>query len=133
MKYLTCFDGWFCMISKAVTMFENDERFKAVERARDWEDLYESYIVELERKVTVFTCIFISESCTLPDADIILKIYFLKKVSGNQIKKMENWHSRLCFVLHMSKIHKLASDRHRWLPAHLTYVFFSFQFHSINN
>ncbi|CAB4316777.1 unnamed protein product [Prunus armeniaca] len=31
-------------------MFENDERFKAVERARDQEDLYESYIVELERK-----------------------------------------------------------------------------------
>lgn len=39
-------------ISKAVTMFENDERYKAVERARDREDLFESYIVELERKVT---------------------------------------------------------------------------------
>lgn len=39
-------------ISKAVTMFENDERFKAVERARDREDLFENYIVELERKVT---------------------------------------------------------------------------------
>ncbi|XP_068312816.1 pre-mRNA-processing protein 40A-like isoform X1 [Pyrus communis] len=36
--------------SKAVSIFENDERFKAVERARDREDLYESYIVELERK-----------------------------------------------------------------------------------
>lgn len=46
------------MISKAVTMFENDERFKAVERARDREDLYESYIVELERKVIIFTFIF---------------------------------------------------------------------------
>lgn len=39
--------------SKAVSMFENDERFKAVERARDREDLFESYIVELERKVKV--------------------------------------------------------------------------------
>ncbi|KAJ7966494.1 pre-mRNA-processing protein 40A [Quillaja saponaria] len=36
--------------SKAVSMFENDERFKAVERARDREDLFESYMVELERK-----------------------------------------------------------------------------------
>ena len=42
------------LISKAVTLFENDERFKAVERARDKEDLFESYIVELERKVIVY-------------------------------------------------------------------------------
>ena len=43
------------LISKAATMFENDERFKAVERTRDKEDLFESYIVELERKVTIST------------------------------------------------------------------------------
>ncbi|XVE70224.1 hypothetical protein DITRI_Ditri10aG0055700 [Diplodiscus trichospermus] len=36
--------------SKAQSLFENDERFKAVERARDREDLFENYIVELERK-----------------------------------------------------------------------------------
>ncbi|OAY85434.1 Pre-mRNA-processing protein 40A [Ananas comosus] len=36
--------------SKAVTMFEDDERFSAVERARDREDLYESYMVELQKK-----------------------------------------------------------------------------------
>lgn len=35
-------------------MFENDERFKAVERARDREDLFDNYMVELERKVKVF-------------------------------------------------------------------------------
>lgn len=57
-KYLRCSNGCICVISKAVTMFENDERFKAVERARDREDLYESYIVELERKVIIFTFIF---------------------------------------------------------------------------
>ncbi|KAM6543363.1 hypothetical protein CsatB_007810 [Cannabis sativa] len=45
-KELTSSTRW----SKAVTMFENDERFKAVDRARDKEDLFESYIVELERK-----------------------------------------------------------------------------------
>ncbi|KAM1527173.1 hypothetical protein ACFXTI_016372 [Malus domestica] len=45
-KELTSATRW----SKAVSMFENDERFKAVERGRDREDLYESYIVELERK-----------------------------------------------------------------------------------
>ncbi|KAF7850345.1 hypothetical protein BT93_L5602 [Corymbia citriodora subsp. variegata] len=36
--------------SKAMTMFANDERFKAVERNRDREDLFESYMVELVRK-----------------------------------------------------------------------------------
>ncbi|KAJ8762609.1 hypothetical protein K2173_008048 [Erythroxylum novogranatense] len=36
--------------SKAVSLFENDERFKAVEKARDREDLFDSYVVELERK-----------------------------------------------------------------------------------
>ncbi|KAL5706672.1 hypothetical protein ACHQM5_024810 [Ranunculus cassubicifolius] len=36
--------------SKAVTMFEDDERFKAVDRLRDREDLYENYLVELEKK-----------------------------------------------------------------------------------
>uniref|UniRef100_A0A7N2N8C4 FF domain-containing protein n=1 Tax=Quercus lobata TaxID=97700 RepID=A0A7N2N8C4_QUELO len=45
-KELTSSTRW----SKAVSMFENDERFKAVERTRDREDLFESYMVELERK-----------------------------------------------------------------------------------
>ncbi|KAB1203954.1 Pre-mRNA-processing protein 40A [Morella rubra] len=44
-KELTSSTRW----SKAVSMFENDERFKAVERTRDREDLFESYKVELER------------------------------------------------------------------------------------
>ncbi|TKY57919.1 Pre-mRNA-processing protein 40A [Spatholobus suberectus] len=45
-KELTSSMRW----SKAISMFENDERFKAVERPRDREDLFESYMVELERK-----------------------------------------------------------------------------------
>ncbi|XVF36456.1 hypothetical protein REPUB_Repub19eG0060200 [Reevesia pubescens] len=45
-KELTSSMRW----SKAQSLFENDERFKAVERARDQEDLFEYYIVDLERK-----------------------------------------------------------------------------------
>ncbi|KAJ1384756.1 FF domain [Sesbania bispinosa] len=45
-KELTSSTRW----SKAISMFENDERFNAVERLRDREDLFESYMVELERK-----------------------------------------------------------------------------------
>ncbi|KAF8410256.1 hypothetical protein HHK36_002781 [Tetracentron sinense] len=45
-KELTSSIKW----SKAVTMFEDDERFKAVERGRDREDLYENYLVELQKK-----------------------------------------------------------------------------------
>ncbi|KAL1368399.1 hypothetical protein AAHE18_02G118600 [Arachis hypogaea] len=37
-------------LSKAINMFENDERFNAVDKIRDREDLFESYMVELERK-----------------------------------------------------------------------------------
>jgi pre-mRNA-processing factor 40 len=41
-------------------MLENDERFNAVERVRDREDLFESYMVELERKViTLLLCFYI--------------------------------------------------------------------------
>jgi pre-mRNA-processing factor 40 len=32
-------------------MFEDDERFKAVERPREREDLFEGYLVELHKKV----------------------------------------------------------------------------------
>lgn len=35
---------------EAVSMFENDERFTAVERPRDREDLFDGYILELEKK-----------------------------------------------------------------------------------
>ncbi|XP_048616498.1 pre-mRNA-processing protein 40A isoform X1 [Brassica napus] len=40
----------FFLTSKALSLFENDERFKAVDRPRDREDLFDNYIVELERK-----------------------------------------------------------------------------------
>ncbi|CAI9115989.1 OLC1v1017023C1 [Oldenlandia corymbosa var. corymbosa] len=36
--------------SKAVTMFEDDERFKAVEREADREDLFRSYLVDLQKR-----------------------------------------------------------------------------------
>ncbi|PKI72468.1 hypothetical protein CRG98_007135 [Punica granatum] len=45
-KELTSSIKW----SKAVSMFENDERFKAVEKNRDREDLFDSFMVDLERK-----------------------------------------------------------------------------------
>ncbi|CAL0323726.1 unnamed protein product [Lupinus luteus] len=45
-KELTSSIRW----SKAISMFENDERFNAVDKQRDREDLFESYMVELERK-----------------------------------------------------------------------------------
>jgi pre-mRNA-processing factor 40 len=43
---------FFCSpCSKAILMFEDDERFKAVERPREREDLFENYLVELHKKV----------------------------------------------------------------------------------
>lgn len=45
-KELTSSIKW----SKAVDMFQDDERFKAVERSRDREDLFENFIMELQKK-----------------------------------------------------------------------------------
>jgi hypothetical protein len=38
-------------LSKAIAIFENDERFKAVERERDRKDMIESFLEELLNKV----------------------------------------------------------------------------------
>ncbi|MCE0482049.1 hypothetical protein HAX54_040383 [Datura stramonium] len=45
-KELTSSTRW----SKAVTMFEDDERFKAVEREADREDLFRNYLMDLQKK-----------------------------------------------------------------------------------
>ncbi|KAF3680005.1 hypothetical protein FXO37_03560 [Capsicum annuum] len=37
--------------SKSISIVEHDKRFKAVERAKDREDLFEDYVEELEKKV----------------------------------------------------------------------------------
>ncbi|GAB2293747.1 hypothetical protein Dimus_038273 [Dionaea muscipula] len=39
--------------SKAIPLFEDDDRFKAVERPRDREELFENYLVELQKKEKV--------------------------------------------------------------------------------
>ncbi|PHT69351.1 hypothetical protein T459_28838 [Capsicum annuum] len=41
---------YYLTIFKAISIFEHDERFKAVERAKDREDLFEDYVEELEKK-----------------------------------------------------------------------------------
>lgn len=46
--------GYNFVYSKAITIFEEDERFKGVERAKDRENLYEDYLVELGNKVGIF-------------------------------------------------------------------------------
>lgn len=51
---VTCVNRNYFLTSKAMSLFENDERFKAVERPRDREDLFDNYIVELERKVSIW-------------------------------------------------------------------------------
>ncbi|XP_076894676.1 pre-mRNA-processing protein 40A-like isoform X2 [Bidens hawaiensis] len=45
-KELTVSTKW----SKAVAIFEDDDRFKAVERLKDREDIYDDYIMEREKK-----------------------------------------------------------------------------------
>lgn len=39
-------------------MFEDDERFTAVERSREREDLFEGYIAELQKKVGILKTVY---------------------------------------------------------------------------
>lgn len=41
------------LFSKAIALFEDDERYKAVDRSSDREDLFESYLVDLQKKVSL--------------------------------------------------------------------------------
>lgn len=50
------------MNSKAESIFENDERFLAIERDRDRRDLFDGYLEELKNKV----CICMPASHFLP-------------------------------------------------------------------
>jgi hypothetical protein len=51
MSFPWSFTSFCSLCSKAILMFEDDERFKAVERPREREDLFENYLVELHKKV----------------------------------------------------------------------------------
>ena len=51
MTIILCYWFFWTSLSKAVSIFENDERFKAVERDRDRRDMFESFLEELLNKV----------------------------------------------------------------------------------
>lgn len=65
---VVCFLGDLCFLmkillnSKAESIFENDERFQAVERDRDRRDIFDSFLEELKNKV----CICIAPLLFLP-------------------------------------------------------------------
>ncbi|KAK1272020.1 Pre-mRNA-processing protein 40A [Acorus gramineus] len=51
MLEVSCFSLQECYLHYwAISLFEDDERFKAVDRPRDREDLFESYLSELQKK-----------------------------------------------------------------------------------
>ncbi|PHT74954.1 hypothetical protein T459_22231 [Capsicum annuum] len=53
--------------SKAISIFEHDERFKAVEQAKDREDLFEDYVEELEKKVKLLLQNFLEHAKALEE------------------------------------------------------------------
>lgn len=53
------------IFSKVVMMFENDDRFKAVERERDRRDLAEAYLQELGEKVYFAISTTLSSVCNI--------------------------------------------------------------------
>jgi hypothetical protein len=65
--------------SKAVNMFENDERFKAVERDRDRRDLFDNYLEELKNKVN-FCCL--NRSFSFRICMLIIDVYVPTPISS---------------------------------------------------
>jgi len=55
---ILCYQFFWTSLSKAASIFENDERFKAVERDRDRRDMFESFLEELVNKVGSVTSSF---------------------------------------------------------------------------
>jgi len=71
------------LFSKVATLFENDERFKAVERERDRRDLIETYLQELEEKVYFASSIVLSSILNIHPDNLAcvfycIFVYFLK-------------------------------------------------------
>ena len=71
------------LFSKVATLFENDERFKAVERERDRRDLVETYLQELEEKVYFASSIALSFILNINPDNLAcvfycIFVYFLK-------------------------------------------------------
>ncbi|KAF3647276.1 hypothetical protein FXO38_18746 [Capsicum annuum] len=77
--------------SKAISIFEHDEHFKAVERAKDREDLFEDYVEELEKKVKLLLQNFLEHAKALEEQkrNRVEYLEFLK--SSDFIKASSQW------------------------------------------
>lgn len=61
--------------SKVATMFEEDERFKAVERERDRRDLFENFIDELKEKVFSAHLLTFISSCLVQISNTYIYVH----------------------------------------------------------
>ncbi|PHT74962.1 hypothetical protein T459_22239 [Capsicum annuum] len=81
--------GFDC--TKAISIFELDERFKAVKRAKDYEDLFEDYVEELVKKVKLLLQNFLEHAKALEEQkrNRVEYLEFLK--SCDFIKASSQW------------------------------------------
>ncbi|XP_047256255.1 pre-mRNA-processing protein 40B-like [Capsicum annuum] len=77
--------------SKSISIVEHDKRFKAVERAKDREDLFEDYVEELEKKVKLLLQNFLEHAKALEEqkCNRVEYLEFLK--SCDFIKASSQW------------------------------------------
>ncbi|PHT69489.1 hypothetical protein T459_28976 [Capsicum annuum] len=76
---------------EAISIFEHDECFKVVERAKDREDLFEDYVEELEKKVKLLLQNFLEHAKALEEQkrNKVEYLEFLK--SSDFIKASSQW------------------------------------------
>ncbi|PHU09950.1 hypothetical protein BC332_21810 [Capsicum chinense] len=77
--------------SKAISIFEHDEHFKAVERAKDCEDLFEDYVEEYDKKLMLLLQNFLEHAKALEEQkrNRVEYLEFLK--SFDFIKASSQW------------------------------------------
>lgn len=100
-----------CVItSKAVTVFEDDKRFKAVEREADREDLFRNYLVDLQKKVCIsfyfFQMLRHLVIFILVNFDIFKTISLRKKICKHKCSHMI---SGCCLIVSLCSLVKQAA------------------------
>ncbi|KAG6466522.1 hypothetical protein ZIOFF_075682 [Zingiber officinale] len=138
-KELTSQTRWwvvFDIFIKAISIFEDDERFSAVERPREREDLFENYLVELqkkyhEEKIQIKDAMKIGKitltlSWTFEDfKNSIADIDIQKGVSEISLKELFLFES--CILSALFYMQYLSSSGEAMLYSANTWFFFSFQ------
>ncbi|KAF3645854.1 putative pre-mRNA-processing protein 40A-like isoform X2 [Capsicum annuum] len=108
----------FRIMLEAISIFEHDECFKAVEQAKDREDLFEDYVEELEKKVKLLLQNFLEHTKALEEQkrNRVEYLEFLKSCDFIKVFVLVELASvpRLCFSISRRPVASGGKFRTAW-------------------